>query len=140
MARDFRYCRGGPHDFSPFEGRAAHDFLLTGDEPMPRLKSLSGIPQWLQREWLVEDRVRSYNREHKRPGQHDGPITMKYREVLVALLRHFQQTKSNALPATGWLAAEVHCSRSTVSLALKAVTAAGLTDWARSVAGTRGEM
>lgn len=80
----------------------------------------------------IELLVGYYNRRHKQPRQHVGPITRTFQDVLTALLWKFHNARSGlCIPSYEAIAARAGCCRDTVSEALKALEAAGLLSWVR---------
>jgi hypothetical protein len=75
--------------------------------------------------------ARAYSARHRRPGQHRGPITRAYMEVLAALLWGFHNSKTGwCFPSYEKIAAKAECCRDTVYEAIKALEAAGILTWA----------
>ena len=71
-----------------------------------------------------------YSARHRQPGQHKGPITRTFLDVLQALLWGFHNSRSGACyPAYETIAAKAGCHRSTVAEALKALEWAGVLTW-----------
>ena len=58
--------------------------------------------------------VQGYNARHRQPGQHRGPITRAFMEVLEALLWGFHNGKDGCFPTYESIAARARCSRDTV--------------------------
>jgi hypothetical protein len=81
---------------------------------------------WKDQVWRA---MHAYNRTHKQPGQHIGPLTRGYQDVLFALLYRFGWTDGRIYPAYETLAATAGCSRSTVARALPKLEMAGLLTW-----------
>ncbi len=66
--------------------------------------------------------ARAWSAQHRQPGQHRGPITRTFLEVLQALLWGFHNSRSGCcIPGYDSIAAKAGCARSTVAEALKAL-------------------
>ena len=73
---------------------------------------------------------RAWGARHRQPGQHKGPITRAFLEVLEALLWGFHNARSGCcFPSYETIAARAECARSTVAEALKALEWAGVLTW-----------
>jgi helix-turn-helix protein len=82
--------------------------------------------------------ARAWSARHKRPGQHKGPITRAFLEVLQALLWQFHNSRSGAcFPAYESVAERAGCARSTVAAALKALELAGVLSWQHRITRVR---
>lgn len=76
----------------------------------------------------------SYNARHKQPGQHRGPITRAFMEVLEALLWGFHNSKGGAcFPSYEAIAARARCNRDTVYEAIKALEFANIITWVNRI-------
>ncbi len=74
--------------------------------------------------------AKAWSGRHRQPGQHKGPITRAFLEVLEALLWGFHNTRSGCcFPSYETIAARAECARSTVAEALKALEWAGVLTW-----------
>ena len=74
--------------------------------------------------------ARAWSARHRQPGQHKGPITRAFLEVLEALLWGFHNARSGCcFPSYEAIAAKAECARSTVAEALKALELAGVLTW-----------
>jgi Helix-turn-helix domain len=74
--------------------------------------------------------ARAWTAAHKAPGQHKGPITRTFLEVLEALLWGFHNSRTGCcFPSYEAIAAKAKCARSTVAEALKALEWAGALSW-----------
>lgn len=68
-----------------------------------------------------------WNATHREPGQHKGPITRAYMEVLKALLFGFANSKTGScFPSYEAIAAKADVGRSTVYEAIKVLERAGV--------------
>jgi hypothetical protein len=74
--------------------------------------------------------ARAWSARHKQPGQHRGPLTRAYLEVLEALLWGFHNSRDGrCFPSYETIAARAQCCRDTVYEAIKALEAAGVLAW-----------
>jgi hypothetical protein len=74
--------------------------------------------------------ARAWSARQRRPGQHRGPITRAFLDVLEALLWGFHNSRSGCcFPGYEAIAAKAECARSTVAEALKALEFAGVLTW-----------
>jgi hypothetical protein len=74
--------------------------------------------------------ARARNARTRQPGQHMGPITRAFMEVLEALLWGFHNTRDGrCFPSYEAIAAKAECCRDTVCEALKALEWAGVLTW-----------
>jgi|SoimicmetaTmtHMA_FD_contig_61_689336_length_1288_multi_2_in_0_out_0_2 hypothetical protein len=82
--------------------------------------------------------ARAWGARHRQPGQHKGPITRAFLEVLEALLWGFHNAGSGCcFPSYEAIAARAECARSTVAEALKALEWAGVLTWQNRIARIR---
>ena len=78
--------------------------------------------------------VQGYNARHRQPGQHRGPITRAFMEVLEALLWGFHNGKDGrCFPSYETIAARARCSRDTVYEAIKALEFANVLTWVNRI-------
>ena len=71
----------------------------------------------------------------RRPGQHRGPITRAFLDVLQALLWGFHNSRSGCcFPGYAAIAGKAECARSTVAEALKVLEWAGVLTWQHRIA------
>ena len=74
--------------------------------------------------------ARAWSARNRQPGQHQGPITRAFLDVLEALLWGFHNSRSGCcFPSYEAIAAKAECARSTVAEALKALEWAGVLTW-----------
>ncbi len=74
--------------------------------------------------------ARAWSARHRQPGQHRGPLTRAYLEVLAALLWGFHNSQDGrCFPSYEAIAARAQCCRDTVYEAIKALEAAGIMTW-----------
>jgi Helix-turn-helix domain len=79
--------------------------------------------------------ARAWGARHRQPGQHKGPITRAFLEVLEALLWGFHNSRSGCcFPSYEAIATRAECARSTVAEALKALEWAGVLTWQNRIA------
>jgi hypothetical protein len=82
--------------------------------------------------------ARAWTAAHKTPGQHKGPITRAFLDVLEALLWGFHNSRSGCcFPSYERIAEKAGCARSTVTAALKALEWAGVLTWQHRIARIR---
>lgn len=74
--------------------------------------------------------ARAWSARHKQPGQHRGPLTRAYLEVLAALLWGFHNSRDGrCFPSYETIATRAQCCRDTVYEAIKALELAGILTW-----------
>jgi hypothetical protein len=79
--------------------------------------------------------ARAWTARQRRPGQHRGPITRAFLDVLEALLWGFHNSRSGCcFPGYEAIAAKAECARSTVAEALKVLEWAGVLTWQNRIA------
>ena len=79
--------------------------------------------------------ARAWGARHKEPGQHRGPITRAFLEVLEALLWGFHNARSGCcFPSYESIAEKADCARSVVAEALKVLELAGVLTWQHRIA------
>jgi hypothetical protein len=79
--------------------------------------------------------ARAWSARQRRPGQHKGPITRAFLDVLQALLWGFHNSRSGCcFPGYEAIAGKAECARSTVAEALKALELAGVLTWQHRIA------
>ncbi len=75
-------------------------------------------------------RAQVYTARHRKPGQHRGPLTRAYLDVLRALLWGFHnQHSGRCFPSYERIAEAAHVDRSTVARAIEALELAGVLTW-----------
>jgi hypothetical protein len=78
--------------------------------------------------------AQAWSARHKQPGQHRGPLTRAYLEVLEALLWGFHNSRDGrCFPSYETIAARAQCCRDTVYHAIKALEAAGILTWVNRI-------
>ena len=100
----------------------------------PKREKIYGLPRGTPLDRNAKARITAYARawsaRNRQPGQHTGPITRAYMDVLRALLWGFHNAKSGAcFPGYEAIAKRAECSRDTVREAIKALEAAGILSW-----------
>ena len=79
--------------------------------------------------------ARAWGARNRQPGQHRGPITRAFLEVLEALLWGFHNSRAGCcFPSYEAIAAKAECARSTVAEALKVLEWAGVLTWQHRIA------
>ncbi len=82
--------------------------------------------------------ARAWNARHKQPGQHRGPITRAYMEVLEALLWGFHNSRTGCcFPSYETIAKKARCCRDTVYEAIKVLEVAQVLTWVNRIAHIR---
>lgn len=100
----------------------------------PRREKIFGHAQGRPLDRNAKARILAYARGHnartKQPGQHKGPITRAFMEVLEALIWGFHNSKSGlCFPSYERIAEKAGCCRDTVYEAIKALEAANVLTW-----------
>ena len=81
--------------------------------------------------------ARAWSRRNRRPGQHRGPITRAFLDVLEALLWGFHNSRTGiCFPSYERIAEMAECARSTVAEALKVLEWAGVLSWQHRITGS----
>jgi hypothetical protein len=79
--------------------------------------------------------ARAWTARQRQPGQHRGPITRAFLDVLDALLWGFHNSRSGVCyPSYEAIAAKAECARRTVAEALKVLELAGVLTWQHRIA------
>jgi DNA-binding Lrp family transcriptional regulator len=74
--------------------------------------------------------TKAYNARTREKGQHTGPVTRAFMDVLRALLYSFHNAKDGrCFPSYERIAEAANCARSTVYEAIRALEAAGVLTW-----------
>jgi hypothetical protein len=82
--------------------------------------------------------ARAWSARNRRPGQHKGPITRAFLEVLQALLWGFHNSRDGrCFPSYETIADRAGCARSTVAEALKLLELAGVLTWQHRITRVR---
>jgi AraC-like DNA-binding protein len=103
-----------------------------------RREKIFGIARGFAHDWHARDRIKAYvhdwSEQHKKPGQHQGPITAAFKRVLDALLFKFLNYRDGrCFPAYEAIAAKAKCHRSTVHRAIKALEETGVFEWVNRI-------
>ena len=86
----------------------------------------------------IEVYARAWGARHRQPGQHKGPITRAFMEVLEALLWGFHNSRDGrCFPSYEAIAAKAGCCRSTVYEAIKVLEVAGVLTWQHRITRIR---
>jgi hypothetical protein len=104
----------------------------------PRREKIFGMPRGYSLDRNAKVRIKVYaeawSAKHKQPGQHRGPLTRAFIEVLEALLWSFHNSKSGlCFPSYEAIADKARCSRDTVYEAIKALEAADVLTWVNRI-------
>lgn len=82
--------------------------------------------------------ARAWSARNRQPGQHKGPITRAFLEVLEALLWGFHNSRTGCcFPSYERIAEKAECSRTTVYEALKVLEWAGVLSWQHRITRIR---
>jgi len=83
----------------------------------------------------IQAYARAWSGRNRQPGQHKGPITRTFLDVLEALLWGFHNSRSGCcFPSYEAIADRAECARSTVAEALKVLELAGVLSWQHRIA------
>jgi hypothetical protein len=78
--------------------------------------------------------ARAWNARHRQSGQHRGPLTRAFLEVLEAMLWGFHNSKSGlCFPSYEAIAEKAQCCRDTVYEAIRALEAAHVLTWVNRI-------
>jgi hypothetical protein len=78
----------------------------------------------------IQAYARAWTARNRQPGQHKGPITRAFLDVLAALLWGFHNSRTGiCFPSYEAIATKAECARSTVAEALKVLEWAGVLTW-----------
>ena len=98
----------------------------SGEGVRPRPRCAAGR----QRQGPHPAYARAWSGRNRQPGQHKGPITRTFLEVLEALLWGFHNSRTGCcFPSYERIAEKADCARSTVAEALKALEWCGVLTW-----------
>ena len=82
--------------------------------------------------------ARAWTARNRQPGQHKGPITRAFLDVLQALLWGFHNSRSGiCFPSYERIAEKAECARSTVAEALRVLEWAGVLSWQHRITRIR---
>jgi hypothetical protein len=86
----------------------------------------------------IQAYARAWSRQHAQPGQHKGPITRAFLDVLEALLWGFHNSRTGCcFPSYERIAEKAECCRRTVAEALKVLEWAGVLNWQHRITRIR---
>jgi hypothetical protein len=86
----------------------------------------------------IDAYTRAWSARNRRPGQHKGPITRAFHEVLGVLLWGFHNSRDGrCFPSYEAIAGKAGCARSTVAEALKVLEWAGVLTWQHRITRVR---
>ena len=108
----------------------------------PRREKLFGAARGIPLDRNAKARIiayaRAYSARMKLPGQHRGPITRAFIEVLETLLWGFHNSKDGrCFPSSESIAARARCNRDTVYEAIKVLEAADILTWVNRIVRIR---
>jgi hypothetical protein len=82
--------------------------------------------------------ARAWSARHRQDGQHKGPLTRAFLDVLGALLWQFHNARTGCcFPSYERIAAKAGCARSTVAEAIKVLEFAGVLTWQNRITRVR---
>ncbi len=97
-----------------------------------------GIPHDRNAKVRIMTYARAWSAKHRLPGQHRGPLTRAYLEVLEALLWGFLNSRDGrCFPSYETIAAKAQCNRDTVYEAIKALERANIMTWVNRITRIR---
>ena len=104
----------------------------------PRREKVFGPARGISLDRNAKTRIivfaKAWNAKHRQPGQHRGPLTRAYHEVLEALLWGFHNSKSGqCFPSYEAIAEKAQCCRDTVYEAIRALERAGILTWVNRI-------
>jgi hypothetical protein len=86
----------------------------------------------------IQAYARAWTARNRQPGQHKGPLTRAFLEVLEALLWGFHNSRTGCcFPSYERIAEQAECSRTTVYEALRVLEWAGVLSWQHRIARIR---
>jgi hypothetical protein len=105
---------------------------------LPRREKVFGPARGISLDRNAKTRIMVYaqawSAKHRQPGQHRGPLTRAYVEVLEALLWGFHNSKSGlCFPSYEAIAEKARCCRDTVYEAIRALEAADVLTWVNRI-------
>lgn len=93
-----------------------------------------GIPLDRNAKTRIMVYARAWSTKHRGPGQHRGPLTRAFLEVLEALLWGFHNSQTGlCFPSYEAIAAKAECCRDTVYEAIKALETADVLTWVNRI-------
>lgn len=108
----------------------------------PRREKVFGPPRGIPLDRNAKTRImvyaRAWSAKHKQPGQHRGPLTRAFIEVLEALLWGSHNSKTGlCFPSYEEIARKAECCRDTVYEAIRALEAADVLTWVNRIVRER---
>ena len=86
----------------------------------------------------IQAYARAWSARHRQDGQHKGPITRAFLDVLTALLWGFHNSRTGCcFPSYERIAEKAECARSTVAEALRVLEWAGVLTWQNRIVRVR---
>jgi len=86
----------------------------------------------------IQAYARAWTARNRQPGQHKGPITRAFLDVLHALLWGFHNSRTGCcFPSYERIAEKAECARSTVAEALRVLEWAGVLSWQHRITRIR---
>src|ERR1700760_1585142 len=86
----------------------------------------------------IQAYARAWSARNRQPGQHKGPITRAFLDVLGALLWGFHNSRTGiCFPSYERIAEKAECARSTVAEALKVLEWSGVLTWQHRITRVR---
>lgn len=115
-----------------------HPTPSRGQALRPRREKVFGPARGIPLDRNAKSRImvyaRAWSAKHKQPGQHRGPLTRAFMEVLEALLWGFHNSKGGAcFPSYEAIAKKAECNRDTVYEAIKALEFANVLSWVNRI-------
>jgi hypothetical protein len=93
-----------------------------------------GIPLDRNAKVRITVYAKAWNARHRQPGQHRGPLTRAFLEVLQAMLWGFHNSKTGlCFPSYEAIAEKAKCCRDTVYEAIKVLEAANVLTWVNRI-------
>ena len=93
-----------------------------------------GIPLARNAKVRIMVYAKAWNTRHRQPGQHRGPLTRAFLEVLQAMLWGFHNSKTGrCFPSYEAIAKKAGCCRDTVYEAIQALEAADVLTWVNRI-------
>ena len=135
-------CRfSGPFGRVAAATRTENSCLQPSDLPnhlRPRREKVFGPARGIPLDRNAKTRImvyaRAWSAKHRQPGQHRGPLTRAFLEVLEAMLWGFHNSKTGlCFPSYEAIAEKAECCRDTVYEAIRALEAADVLTWVNRI-------
>ena len=136
--------------FSPFgrvacrnlNGETMSETIRLPNHLRPRREKVFGPARGIPLDRNAKARImvyaRAWSEKHRQKGQHRGPITRAFMEVLEALLWGFHNSHDGrCFPSYEAIAAKAQCNRDTVYEAIKALEFANVLSWVNRITRIR---